>query len=55
MKTTLLGANGFGELSVAGAFVVELILTFIFVYTILGVTKDKEKQGKADNTEKKTQ
>ena len=38
-----LGANGFGTLSVAGAFVVELVLTFVFVYTILGVTSDESK------------
>ncbi len=38
-----LGANGFGVLSVAGAFVVELVLTFVFVYTILGVTSDDKK------------
>ena len=42
-RKTLLGANGFGDLSIFAAFIVELILTFIFVYTILGVTKDKEK------------
>lgn len=38
------GANGFGELSgvglnMGGAFVVELVLTFVFVMTILGVTR----------------
>ena len=38
-----LGANGFGTLSIAGAFVVELVLTFVFVYTILGVTSDESK------------
>ena len=27
----------------AGAFIVELILTFIFIYTILGVTSDNKK------------
>ena len=42
-----LGTNGFGSLSVAGAFVVELVLTFVFVYTILGVTSDKEKSSVA--------
>ena len=39
----ILGANTFGKLTMIGAFVVELILTFIFIYTVLGVTKDKEK------------
>lgn len=43
-----LGANGFAELSatnitLVGALVVEIILTFIFIYTILGVTKDSKK------------
>ena len=47
-KTIPLGTNGYDALSTAsitllGAIVVEVILTFIFVYTILGVTKDKEK------------
>ena len=27
----------------AGAFVTEVVLTFVFIYTILGVTSDKEK------------
>lgn len=43
-----LGTNGFGEESLAninmlGAFVVEVVLTFIFIYTILGVTSDEKK------------
>ena len=43
-----LGANGFGELSLAninvyGAFAVEVVLTFVFIYTILGVTSDRKK------------
>ena len=43
-----LGANGFGEnsalgLNMWGAIVVEIVLTFVFIYTILGVTSDKEK------------
>lgn len=43
-----LGANGFAELSATnitliGALVVEIVLTFIFIYTILGVTKDSKK------------
>lgn len=45
--TKALGANGFGELSAVninlfGAIIVEVILTFIFIYTILGVTKDEK-------------
>jgi len=43
LGTANLGANGFESLSasnitVSGAFLVEIILTFVFVYTILGVT-----------------
>lgn len=45
--TDSLGANGFGEgygveLNMWGALLVEVILTFVFIYTILGVTS-KEK------------
>ncbi len=45
---TSLGANGFGDFSAAGieagaAFLVEVILTFVFVYVILGVTSDEKK------------
>ena len=41
------GANGFGDLSavglnMTGAIVVEVVLTFIFVLTILGVTSSKK-------------
>ena len=48
LGTSSLGANGFGtlsatEITMAGAFIVELILTFIFIYTILGVTSDDKK------------
>ena len=47
-----LGTNGFGEqsapgTSMLGAFVIEVILTFIFVYTILGVTSDAKKSSVA--------
>ncbi|WP_163856103.1 MIP family channel protein [Paenibacillus elgii] len=40
-----LGQNGFGEgygIGISGtmAFIVEIVLTFIFIYTILGVTSD---------------
>ena len=43
-----LGANGFKELSsiglsMRGAFLVEVILTFIFVLTVLEITKDEKK------------
>ena len=42
-----LGANGFGEassvgLNMIGAIVVEIILTFVFIYTILGVTSSEK-------------
>ena len=45
--TTGLGANGFGSassvgLDVVGAIIVEIILTFVFVFTVLGVTKKAE-------------
>jgi len=38
-----LGTNLVGGLGIAGALVVEVILTFIFVFLILGVTADKSK------------
>jgi len=43
-----LGANGYGSLSanhitLLGAGITEIILTFVFVSTILGVTKDESK------------
>ena len=43
-----LGANGFGEgygveLNMLGALIVEVVLTFVFIYTILGVTSDEKK------------
>jgi len=46
--TDNLGANAFGagnglELNVWGALVTEIILTFVFIYTIIGVTSDKNK------------
>ena len=45
--TTGLGQNGFGEvsavkLSMIGALAVEIILTFVFVFTILGVTENEK-------------
>ena len=47
--TKNLGANGFESLSAVNlsclaAFIVEVILTFVFIYTILGVTSDKNKK-----------
>lgn len=41
------GANGYGDLSgvglnLGGAFVVEVILTFVFIMTILGVTRTEK-------------
>ena len=50
--TAALGANGYGSLSAAnislfGAIVTEIILTFIFIYTILGVTSDDKKSNVA--------
>lgn len=43
-KATSLGTNGFGGngITMIGAFITEVILTFVFVFTVLGVTKDKE-------------
>lgn len=43
-----LGANGFDSNSIAqinmwGALAVEVVLTFVFIYTILGVTSDEKK------------
>ena len=48
MGTEALGANGYGDLSSQGislisAILVEVILTFVFIYTILGVTSDDKK------------
>ena len=47
-KVAGLGANGYGEassvgLNVYGAIVTEIVLTFVFIYTILGVTSDESK------------
>ena len=47
-----LGANGFAEqsatqISLIAAFIVEVVLTFIFVYTILDVTNDDKKAAHA--------
>ncbi|MBO4601379.1 MAG: aquaporin [Bacilli bacterium] len=50
--TSSLGANGYGELSLAnisllGAFITEIILTFIFIYAVIGVTSDEKKSNVA--------
>ena len=50
--TASLGANYYGTLSATnitllGALVTEFILTLVFVYTILGVTSDKDKSSVA--------
>jgi len=42
-----LGSNGVGNIGVAGAIVVEIILTFIFIFAIIGVTSDESKGGVA--------
>ncbi len=47
-----LGVNGFGEssalgINLVGAFIVEVILTFVFIYTIIGVTSDESKSSVA--------
>ena len=52
LGTGALGANGFGkfsnvELSMWGALLTEVVLTFVFIYTILGVTADKKKDAVA--------
>lgn len=46
MPTDNLGANAYGgdmALTACGAFLVETILTFVFVYTILGTTADTKR------------
>lgn len=42
-----LGSNGFDKVGVVGGLVVEIVLTFIFIFTILGVTSDEKKGGVA--------
>lgn len=43
-QTGGLGANGIANAGgLGGAFLIEVILTFIFVFTILGVTSDEKK------------
>ena len=47
VSNCLFGANGFDALSTVKigmlAIIVEIILTFVFIYTILGVTSDEKK------------
>ena len=48
LGTEALGTNGYGSLSAVnisllGAIITEIVLTFVFVYTILGVTSDESK------------
>lgn len=52
IATTGLGANGFDSASALGinmivAIIVEIVLTFVFIYTILGVTSDEKKSSVA--------
>lgn len=47
MEVTSLGQNGFGSassvgISMLGAILVEVILTFVFVFTVLGVTSNEK-------------
>ncbi len=55
ITTVGFGANGFGtasslQISMIGAIIVEIILTFVFVYTVLGVTSDEKKSSVAGIT-----
>ena len=52
LSTSALGANGYGALSATnislwGAIIIEIVLTCVFVYTILGVTSDNKKSSVA--------
>ncbi|MBR6252438.1 MAG: MIP family channel protein [Clostridia bacterium] len=42
-KVEHLGENGFGHIGMWGAFLAEVILTFVFIYLINGVTSDHTK------------
>jgi aquaporin Z len=46
-QTGGLGSNGFGTVGMGGALIVEIVLTFIFVLTVLGVTADGSKSAVA--------
>ena len=41
--TGAIGSNGVANVGIFGAIVVEVLLTFIFIFTILGVTSDEKK------------
>ena len=41
--TGALGSNGLGSIGKGGALITEVVLTFIFIFTILGVTSDESK------------
>ncbi|MDR1209777.1 MAG: aquaporin [Clostridiales bacterium] len=43
-QTGALGANAFGAGGLIGALAVEIVLTFVFVFTVLGVTADETKK-----------
>ena len=44
--TGALGSNGVANAGgIGGAIIIEIILTFIFIFTILGVTSDESKSG----------
>ena len=42
-QTGALGSNGIAAVGAGGAIIVEIVLTFIFIFTILGVTSDDDK------------
>ena len=48
-NVTGLGQNSFGNynINMLGAFIVETIMTFVFIFTVLGVTKDNKKSSLA--------
>lgn len=45
--TGALGSNGTAVMGIGGSLIIEVVLTFFFVFTILGVTADKTKGGVA--------
>jgi MIP family channel proteins len=52
IETVGLGANAFGslagsEITMLGALIVEIVLTFVFVLAVLGVTRDEKKSSVA--------
>ena len=42
-----LGSNGIGSTGLIGGIIVEVVLTFIFIFVILGVTSDEKKDSVA--------